>query len=145
MNKKIVDLMTDKFDKVCEDDPIYEAIKKIASNREISIACVVDREDRLTGILTPKHVLEMVEIREYGAVRGKFFAGPGILHLMTSKYAKHIMSAPVHVLADDKIEKAIDIMIDDGFYEIPVVDKNMKIIGAINYFDIIISCVECLK
>ena len=145
MMKKVSDLMTDKFDKVCEDEPIYKAVKIIAANREISIACVVDKEDKLKGILSPKHVLEMVEIREFGAVRGRFFAGPGILHLMTSKYAKDIMSAPVHVRADDEIEKAIDIMIDDGFYEIPVVDKDMKIVGAINYFDIIVSCVECLK
>lgn len=40
------------------------------------------------------------------------------------------------------MEKAINIMLDKGFYEVPVVDEQGKMMGEINYFSIITSSVE---
>lgn len=145
MGRLVRELMTDKFDKVFEDEPIYEAVKKIAASKEITIACVVDKEGKLKGLLTPRDILEALGVREFGAVRGRFFAGPEVLHLLTSKYAKDIMSAPVSVNIDDEVEGVINTMLDEGFYELPVVDKDMKVVGAINYFNIIISSLENSK
>ena len=145
MGKKIGALVTDKFDKVLEGESIYDAIKKIAVNRETSIACVVDGENKLKGLLTPRNILETLEVRELGVVRGRFFAGPEILHLLTSKYAKDIMSAPVSVKVNDEIEQVINLMLDEGFYELPVVDEDVKVVGTINYFDIILSSLKELK
>ena len=45
-----------------------------------------------------------------------------------SKYAKDIMSFPVSVKPEDSVDKAIDIMLDKGFYEVPVVDEQGKIV-----------------
>jgi CBS domain-containing protein len=55
------------------------------------------------------------------------------------------MSPPVSVKPEDGVDKAIDIMLDKGFYEVPVVDEQGKIVGLINYFSIITSSVEYLK
>lgn len=145
MKKIVRELMVEKFVKIGEKDPIYEAVEKIAEDKETMLACVVDEENRLKGIITPKEILKAIEVREYGTIRYPFFEGPEVLHLLTSKYAKDIMSPPVSVKPDDKVEKAINIMLDKGFYEVPVVDDEGKILGEINYFGIIISSVEYLK
>lgn len=145
MKKIVRELMIEKFVKVNEADRIYEAVAKIAEDRETLLACVVDEENRLKGIITPKELLKAVEVYEYGVIRRPVFSGREVLHLLTSKYARDIMSAPISVKADDDVETAIDIMLDSGFYEVPVVDGTGKVIGEINYFGIIISSIEELK
>jgi CBS-domain-containing membrane protein len=145
MKKTVKELMTQKFVKIGEKDQIYEAIQKIAEDKETMLACVVDEENRLKGIVTPMELLKAVEVREYGVVRYPFFEGAEVLHLLTSMYVQDIMSAPVGVKADDQIENAINLMLDKGFYEVPVVDKEGKVIGEINYFSIITSSVKNLK
>ena len=145
MAKLVRDLMTTKCTNVPEDAAIYEAVKKIAARTRGKIACVVDREGKLKGLLTPRDILEALEVRKFGGVRGRFFAGPEILHLLTSKYAKDIMSAPISVHINDGVEDAINAMLDHGFYELPVVDKDMKVIGEISYFDILINSLENQK
>ncbi|MFQ5988078.1 MAG: CBS domain-containing protein [Dehalococcoidia bacterium] len=145
MKKMVKELMVEKLVKIREKDRIYEAVEKIAEDKETMIACVVDGENRLKGIITPREVLKSVEVCEYGTIRYPFFEGPEVLHLLTSKYAGDIMGPPISVKADDEIEKAISIMLDEGFYEVPVVDEEGKVIGEINYFGIIISSIEHLK
>jgi CBS-domain-containing membrane protein len=97
MAKLVGELMTAECNNVPEDMAIYEAVKKIAARTRGKIVCVVDREGKLKGLLTPRGILEVLEVREFGGIRGRFFAGPEVLHLLTSKYAKDIMSAPISV------------------------------------------------
>jgi CBS domain-containing protein len=145
MEKKVAELMTPKIVKVGEDELIYQLVIKIAEDRETMIGCVVDKQDKLKGIITPKELLQAVEVREFGVSRFPFFEGPHILHLLTSKIAKDIMDEPVSVKPEDEIEKAIDLMLDKGFYEVPVVDEEGRVIGEINYFSIIVNSVSYLK
>ncbi len=145
MKKLVKELMIEKFVKVNEADRIYEAAAKVADDRETLLACVVDEENRLKGIITPKELLKAVEVCEYGATRHPFFEGPEVLRLLTSRYARDIMSAPISVKADDEVQAAINIMLDRGVYEVPVVDSERKVIGEIHYFDIITSSIEHCK
>ncbi|MBA7473288.1 hypothetical protein ES707_08625 [subsurface metagenome] len=109
------------------------------------LACVVDSEGRLKGIITPKELLKAVEVCEYGVTRRPFFSGREVLHLLTSKYARDIMSAPISVKPSDEVQKAIDLMLYKGFYEVPVVDKDDKVVGEINYFGVITGSIEHCK
>ena len=145
MKKNVKDLMSSKFVEVAEQDQISQVVVKIAEDKETMLACVLDEEGRLKGIITPKEVLRAVEIREFGTIRRPFFEGPEILHILSSKYAKDIMSSPVSVKPEDSVDKAIDIMLDKGFYEVPVVDEEGKIVGLIDYFSIITSSMEYLR
>lgn len=145
MKKSVKELMIRKFVKIHEEEPIYQAVEKIAADRETLIACVVDGDDKLKGIITPREVLKTVEVREFETTRYPFFEGAEVLALLASKYAKDMMSAPVSVKEDDEIEKAINIMLDEGFYEVPVVDEEGRVLGEINYFNIIISSIDYLK
>jgi CBS-domain-containing membrane protein len=145
MKKNVKDLMSSKFVKVAEQDQISQVVVKIAEDKETMLACVLDEEGRLKGIITPKEVLRAVEIREFGTIRRPFFEGPEILHILSSKYAKDIMSPPVSVKPEDSVDRAIDIMLDKGFYEVPVVDEEGKIVGLIDYFSILTSSMEYLR
>lgn len=145
MKRSIKDLMTSKFLSVAEEEPLSQVVAKIARDKENMLACVLDKESRLKGIITPKEILQAVELREFGTIRYPFFEGPEILHLLSSKYARDIMSPPVSVNLDDGVEKAINIMLDKGFYEVPAVDEQGKMIGEVSYFSIISSSLEYLK
>lgn len=145
MKKGIKDLMTCKFVRVAEEEPLSQVVVKIAEDKETMLACVLDKGNKLKGIITPKEILQAVELREFGTIRYPFFEGSAILHLLSSKYAKDIMSPPVSVNPGDGVEKAINIMLDKGFYEVPVVDEHGKMIGEVNYFSIISSSLEYLK
>ncbi|UCH51016.1 MAG: CBS domain-containing protein [Chloroflexota bacterium] len=145
MKKSVGELMTAECNTVSEDMPIYEAVKKVAARTRGKIACVVDKEGKLKGLLTPKDILEALEVRKFGGVRGRFFAGHEVLHFLSSNYAKDIMSAPISVHVNDSVEDAINTMLYQNFYELPVVDKDMKVIGEISYFDILLNSVENQK
>jgi CBS-domain-containing membrane protein len=145
MKKGVSDLVTSKFIRVAEEDPLSQVVVKIAKDKETMLACVVDGEDKLRGIITPREILEAVELREFGTISHPFFSGPQILHFLTSKCAKDIMSPPVSVKLSDGVGKAINIMLNRGFYEVPVVDEQGKMIGEVNYFSIITSSAEYLK
>jgi len=137
MTKLVKELMIDKYVKVHEDEQIYEAANRVAEDCETLLACVVDKKDKLIGVITPKELLKAAEVCEYGGTGHPFFSGREALHLLTSQYARDIMSEPISVKPDDDVQKAIDLMLYKGFYEVPVVDKEGKLIGEINYFGII--------
>lgn len=145
IKKSVKDLISKKFVKVREDDQLSQVVVKIARDRETMLACVVDKENKLKGIITPRDILRAVEIREFGTIRRPFFEGPRILRILTSKYARDAMSSPVSVKPDDSVDKAINIMLDKGFYEVPVVDEGGKMLGVINYFGIITASAGYLK
>lgn len=141
MKKLVKELMTDKFIAVGEDEWIYEAVSKVAEAKSSLLICIVDNKGKLFGIITPKEILKAVELCGYEEVKHLPFSEREVAHIMTSRYAKDIMSDPVFVKPDDEVQKAIDIMIDRSFYEVPVVDASCKPIGLINYFAVVTSSV----
>jgi len=145
MKKNVRDFISSKFVKVAEEDQLSQVVVKTATGKKTMLACVLDKEGKLKGIITPKELLRAVEIREFGTIRRPFFEGPEILHILSSKYAKDIMSPPVSAKPEDSVDKAIDIMLDKGFYEVPVVDEQGRMLGVINYFSIITSSAEYFK
>jgi len=145
MKKNVRDFISSKFVKVAEEDQLSQVVVKTTTGKKTMLACVLDKEGKLKGIITPKELLRAVEIREFGTIRRPFFEGPEILHILSSKYAKDIMSPPVSAKPEDSVDKAIDIMLDKGFYEVPVVDEQGRMLGVINYFSIITSSAEYFK
>ena len=146
MEKKLVkELMIKKFVRIFEDEPISQLVEKIVEGGEAMLGCVLDKDNRLKGIISPRELLQAVEVREFGTIKYPFFRGPEVLRILTSKYAKDIMSRPIFVKPGDEIEKAISIMLDRSFYEVPVVDKNGRMLGIINYFAILSNAIEYLR
>ena len=145
MKKRVGELATDNCARVGPKDRIYETVEKIAEDKETMLACVVDEEGILQGIISPTELLRAIEVREYGTTRYPFFEGPSVLHLLTSRHAEDIMSGPISVKADDEVEAAINIMLDEGFYEVPVTDEAGKLVGEISFFSIIAGSIDHLR
>jgi len=136
--KSVSELMSGKYTAVGEGDWIYEAAAKIAQDKETLLACVLDKDKRLKGIISPKELLKSIEVCEYGGEsHHPVFSGREALHLLTSRYAGDIMVAPYSVKQDDAVQTAIDTMLQTGFFEVPVVDAEERVVGMINYIAII--------
>ncbi len=129
--------MIDKSVTVSEDEEIFEVANKVTKDCETLLVCVVDKENKLIGMITPKELLKAAEVGEYGNVSHPFFSGREALHLLTSDHARDIMSAPISVKPDDEVQMAIDLMLGSNLYEVPVVDKDNKVVGEINFLGII--------
>ena len=129
--------MISKSVTVGEDEEIAEVVNKVAKDCETLLACVIDKEDRLIGMITPRELLKAAEVSDYGNVRHPFFSGREVLHLLSSEHARDIMSAPISVKPDDEVQTAIDLMLSSNLYEVPVVDKDGKVIGEINFLGIV--------
>jgi predicted transcriptional regulator len=137
MKKLVKDLMISDLIKANEDEQIYETVSRVAEAKSSLLVCVIDKTGKISGLITPKEILKAVEICGYGEIKRPPFSEREMAHIMTSRYAKDIMSAPGFVKPGDDVQKAIDIMIDRGFYEVPVVDDESKPIGLINYFAVV--------
>ena len=137
MTQKVHELMIDKSVTVSEEEEIFEVANKVTKDSETLLVCVVDKENKLIGMITPKELLKAAEVCEYGNVRHPFFSGREALHLLTSEHARDIMSAPISVKPGDEVQTAIDLMLRSNLYEVPVVDKDGKVLGEINFLGII--------
>lgn len=137
MTKKVSEVMIGKSVKVSPEDPIFKVASTVAEDCETLLACVVDKNGKLVGIITPRELLKAAEVSGYGGVRHPFFSGREALHLLSSDYARDIMSSPVSVRPDDEVQKAIDLMLYNNLYEIPVVDEDGMVVGEVNFMGII--------
>jgi CBS-domain-containing membrane protein len=145
MAEKVREVMIPKFVKVMHDEPLNEVVTKIAEDRETMIACVVDEEGVLRGIIRPADLLKAVELREFHTQSYRLADRWEALRLMGSRTAADIMSPPVSMREEDNIDQAIGIMLSERVCELPVVDDKGRAIGEINYFGIITSAVDYLK
>ena len=123
--------VTHEADLVRESDSIERVMDVMAKDPLSRSVYVVDDEKRLQGIIIVKDVLE--------------FLGPQFVDSSRSaseifaQTAGDMMRAPVSVSMDDPIEKALKIAIHEWLDDIPVCDKDGRVIGDLNCFEIINS------
>jgi len=132
----------EKIVKVCEEEEISEIVRKIVEDREAMVAYVTDKEGRLKGVITPRKLLKILEMQALGAISHPFYEGREVLGLLSSKCAKDIMGTSLTVKPDDEVKKAIDVMLDQGVYEVPVVDEKGRLLAMVNYFAIISGLID---
>ena len=98
--------------KITIDATIKQALK-IISNGAVQIAIVVDKKGKLLGTLTD------------GDIRRGFLKGLDI----NSSINPIIYKKPFVVKKDDIKKKVLEIALRKKKYQIPIVDKNLKVIG----------------
>ena len=98
--------------KITKDATIKQALK-IISNGAVQIAIVVDKKGKLLGTLTD------------GDIRRGLLKGLDI----NSSINPIIYKKPFVVKKDDIKEKVLKIALRKKIYQIPIVDKNLKVIG----------------
>ncbi|MFC2022928.1 CBS domain-containing protein [Chloroflexota bacterium] len=145
MKARVEDLMTTKYVKVMVNDKISKVMSEIAQDRETMIACVVDEDGKLRGIITPRRLLKAVQMSSFSNTRDSYFAWEEALSSMTAKYAEDLMGPVISVTPNYSINDTIDLMLDKSLYELPVLDQSGRMLGEINFFHIIMSWAKGFK
>jgi len=123
---------------VHKDTSIKEVLQSIVNDLHTRHAYVVDDKGKLLGTIRVNYVIQylfptvaLLESREIPQV-GNF------MEFYNAKTAEDIMNAnPVFVYQNSTLGELVKLMIEEKINEIPVLDKNKKVIGEVNILEII--------
>lgn len=113
-------LMSSPVRTVSPGTPIQEAARKMSENR-IGSVIVVDEDGGLEGILTATDFVRL------GA------DGQSAVDAAVSEY---MSTDVVTAEANDDIREIADLMIENGFHHVPVVDEAESVVGIITTTDL---------
>ncbi len=136
--KNVRKLICDTPATVEEDETLPEIALAFCDNPKTRTIYVVDKENRLKGIITLDDIVEIIFPEVI-----KIETGYEILHTFRGRCAKEIMiEAPLKVRDEDNIEEVLKKMLQNGIEEAPVVDEEDRVIGEINLLEILNVWVE---
>lgn len=136
---RVRDAMTRDVLSVGKFDDIGNAVKLLAE-KNISGLPVVDRENRVVGIISEADVVSMVGSRRAHTFREMLRSIVG--HRLPERKIGHlvgdIMTAPaITVEPDAEISEAVRLMDSRRIRRLPVVDRDHRLIGLISRSDIV--------
>ncbi len=125
---------------VLEEDDVDTAAVKMRGLGETEIP-VVDRNNRLTGILRLDDIAADTFRRQKESIRGGYMATGDVGGDMVkvSVTAASLMSNPESVMPGDSIVRTAEMLVKTRLHVMPVVDEEMKIVGVVDMMDIIDS------
>ena len=113
---------------VSKGQTIVEMVKQIIEHPAIHHLCVVDEEGKLQGLINRKKIFQVVFAHHVSGSIGV----SRLFKLLTSESADDLLIR--HVFAageDDRIDKVIRTMIEHELVEVPVVDRDKKVMGLL--------------
>lgn len=126
------------------DTPLPEVLQRLLSRPQARLACVVNNEGRLMGVIAPADLAEVLMVpvvpeafitEANGYEDALKVADPGKVIL-----AADIMSEPVFVDADATLEAAYIAMRKGGYAGLPVVDSGYHVLGYLSMLDLLAAC-----
>jgi len=123
---------------VKEDTPIREMLESIIKDTRSRHAYVVDKHNKLIGSIRINNVIQylfpstILKEQQNSPKVGSF------MDYLNARVAGDIMSMrPNYVFKDTPLDRMVDIMIEDKSNELPVVNKEMEVIGEVNVLEVI--------
>ncbi len=128
---------------VNQDDKINSVHEKLVHGNPISrCVYVVDKQLKLVGKITLQDMLKVTAVKK-GITGNKHFSVRQLFEYISKDLkARDIMTAPVSIKLNEKIEEALQKMINHNVEEIAVVDDSGEIIGDLNAYELINECME---
>jgi len=126
------------------DQALQEVLEDFAINPDACMACVINKENRLMGIINTQSLAEMMFIpvmpEEYiddpqGYEQALKYADPSKLQV-----AAEIMGDPLFVQPNDNLEKAFRLMKEHNLPGLPVVNKYYHVTGFVSLLDLMSAC-----
>jgi predicted transcriptional regulator len=110
------------------------------------VACVVNREDRLIGLIDVRRLADALffsifpeeflsEIKDVDQVMD-------YAQRTQMNYAEDLMREPVWVKMDDDLEKAFRLMHENKLSGLPIIDDHYHIVGYINLLELMAMCLD---
>ncbi|OGD54946.1 hypothetical protein A3K80_01940 [Candidatus Bathyarchaeota archaeon RBG_13_38_9] len=125
---------------VNEEEKITEIIKHYAEKSSLSGIFVVDKEQKLKGVIIRYDLLQWAKFKIGADIGSDVIAVDEINRYAYSSTAKDIMhkySAEAYVKPEDSLDLALDIMLNEDTLAIPVIDEEKKIIGDLTFLEVL--------
>jgi CBS domain-containing protein len=133
---KVVDLMTNDPLTVTTAETVGKADELMAENNIRQIPVVNGRE--LVGIVTDR------DVRAY--INDAVLANPEARERALRTAVSDVMTTePVFIAPDDDLKDAVEILIEQKFGAIPVVDEAEGLVGIVSYVDVLRHYLERLQ
>jgi CBS-domain-containing membrane protein len=135
----VMDIMTKDVISIGKFDDVDDAIRMLSENN-ISGLPVVDRENRVIGVITEADILSVTGIKKEATfmdIIKHLFRG-SMPEQRMGDYVGDVMSTPaVTVRPDDDICVAAKAMDENRVKRLPVVDEDNRLLGVISRADIV--------
>jgi arabinose-5-phosphate isomerase len=125
MNVKDVMLPLDRFPVIGKTIMLKEALD-VMNNLRLGIACIVDNENKLLGILTDGDIR-----RKLTKVQKPLSA------LFVDDALDHAIHSPITSKPDDTLEEAVEIMEAKKIWDLPVVDDQGILLGMLHLHPVV--------
>ena len=126
------------------DTSLFEVVNQLQSNPGMPAACVVNKEDRLVGVIPLKNLAEvmMAPVMPEAYIHDpegydKALKYADVQHL---PIAATIMIDPIFVMDSDTLEETYQRMKDNNLSGLPVVDKLYRVKGFITMIGLMAVC-----
>jgi CBS domain-containing protein len=123
---------------------IYEAIKELLKVPTANSLYVLDDNNNVIGTVLLRDLIRVSSAR-YKIHKTGIINWFRYLRDIMKKDVEDIMRHPLVIRKDQSLDKALKIMEDYGLNELPVVDKQGRLLGEINGVEILNFCVEAIK
>jgi arabinose-5-phosphate isomerase len=125
MNVKDVMLPLDRFPVIGKTIMLKEALD-VMNNLRLGIACIVDNENKLLGILTDGDIRR--KLTKVQKPLSAFFVDDAL---------DHAIHSPITSKPDDTLEEAVEIMEAKKIWDLPVVDDQGILIGMLHLHPVV--------
>jgi arabinose-5-phosphate isomerase len=125
MNVKDVMLPLDRFPVIGKTIMLKEALD-VMNNLRLGIACIVDNENKLLGILTDGDIRR--KLTKVQKPLSAFFVDDAL---------DHAIHSPITSKPDDTLEEAVEIMEAKKIWDLPVVDDHGILIGMLHLHPVV--------
>ena len=112
--------------------------KMLIANPNLKSIYVVDENLKLVGRVTLKNLIK----HEFKNLLPTSFEYFDALEFVGDKTAQDIMISPDYVKEDDTLKTAFIKMYENEFDELPIVDKNLHLIGNLDLLDLLTILIE---
>ncbi len=129
----------------------YESVIQVANiltDKNISGLPVVDKENKVIGIITQADILSMVGVSREHTFKDllKYMLGERLPERRIGDLVGDIMTSPALTInPDTNVAEAVKIMDEKRIRRLTVVDKNNKLIGILTRADILKAVINKLK
>jgi len=128
-----------------ESTPLKDIIRSFAEREELRGIFVVDRQRKLSGVITRSDLLVWTRMKFGLKGSEDFFQWRNVFEVAQATIAKNICckdSDQSFVHPDTPLEDALIVMQDRDLIDVPVVDKERRILGDLHLSDILVKVLD---
>lgn len=128
------------------DEPLHQVVDAILTRPRVQVACVVNQEKRLIGLID---IASLADTVFYEMFPEKFISeatdlSKVLTYLQRSRVrtAEDLMRPPAWVKLDDNLEKVFHVLHTEKLNGVPVIDDHYHVVAYINMLELMAFCLR---